>query len=71
MWVNEDLINTGEVSLVGLGCSREVEGGRVIDSWEGVVQGGVEADEGEMEGSSWILWLDGAGDVEAVVLKQL
>ena len=43
----------------------------MIDSWEGVVQGSVEADEGEMEESSWILWLDGAGDVEAVVLKQL
>ena len=52
MWGDEDLINAGVVSLVGLGCSREVEGGRVIDSWEGVVQGGVEADEGEVEGSS-------------------
>ena len=43
----------------------------MVDSWEGVVQGGVEAVEGEMEGSSWILWLDAAGDAKGEALKNL
>ena len=68
MGVNVDLINTAVVSLVGVVCSREEEVGRVIDSWAGASQGCVGAGEGEVEGASWDLWLDGAGDIEAVVL---
>lgn len=52
--------------MVGVVCSRNQEVGSVIDSCEGVSQGGVGASEGEVEGASWVLWLDGAGDGEAV-----
>lgn len=68
---NVDLIDTSVVSLVGVVCRGKQEVGRVMDSWVGVYQGCVGAGEGEMEGASWVLWLDGAADVEAVVLEHL
>ena len=68
---NVDFINTAVVPLVGVVCSRKQEVGRVIDSCEGVSQGCVGASEGEVEGASWVLWLDGAGDGEAVVPEHL
>ena len=68
---NVDLINTAVVSLVVVVWSRKEEVGRVIDSCVGVSQGCVGAGEGEVEGASWVLWLDGAGDGEAVVLEHL
>lgn len=62
---NKDVINTAVVSLVGGLCSRKQEVGRVIDSWLGVVVSCVEGGEGELEGASWDLGLDGAADGEA------
>lgn len=61
---NVEVINTAVVSLVGGLCCRKLEGGRVIDSWLGVVVCCVGGDEGELEGASWVLWLDGADDGE-------
>lgn len=62
---NMDVINAAVVSLVGGLCSRKQEVGRVIDSWLGVVGCCVGGGEGELEGASWVLWLDGAADGEA------
>ena len=61
---NRDVINTAVASLVGGLCSREQEVGRVIDSWLGGVVSRVGGAEGELEGASWVLWLDGAADGE-------
>ena len=64
-------IHTAVVPLVCVVCSKKQEVGRVIDSCEGVCQGCVRASEGEVEGASWVLWLDGAGDGKAVVPEHL
>ena len=61
---NVEVINTAVVSLVGGLCSRKQEGCGVIDSWLGVVVRCVGGGEGELEGASWVLWLDGAADGE-------
>ena len=62
---NIDAINTAVASLVGGVCSRKQEVSRVIDSWLGVVVCCVGGGEGELEGASWVLRLDGAADGEA------
>ena len=62
---NIDAINTAVVSLVGGVCIRKQEVGRGIDSWLGVVEERVGGGEGELEGASWVLRLDGAADGEA------
>ena len=61
---NIDAINTAVVSLVGGVCSRKQEVSRVIDSWLGVVVCCVGGGEGELEGASWVLRLDGAAEGE-------
>lgn len=63
------VINTAVVPLVGVICSREEEGSRVIDSWLDL--GSVGAGEREEEGASWVLWLSGAGDGEVVAPEHL
>ena len=62
---NIDVVNTAVVPLVGVVCCRKQEVGRVIDSWLGVVVCCVGSSEGELEGASWVLWLDGAAHGEA------
>ena len=66
--VNVDVIHTAVVPLVGVVCGRIQEVGRVIDSWLGVAACCVGSSEGEGEDTSWVLWLDGAGDGEVVTL---
>ena len=61
---NKDVINTAVASLVGGLCSRKQEVGGVIDSWLGVVECWGGGGEVELEGASWVLWLDGAADGE-------
>ena len=61
---NIDVINTAVASLVGGLCSRKQEVGGVIDSWLGVVECWGGGGEVELEGASWVLWLDGAADGE-------
>ena len=68
---NIDAINTAVASLVGGVCSRKQEVSRVIDSWLGVVVCCVGGAEGELEGASWVLRLDGAADDEAGALESL
>ena len=65
MIMNIDVVNTAVVPLVGVVCSRKQEVGRVTDSWLGVVVCCVGSSEGELEGASWVLWLDGAADGDA------
>ena len=65
------MINTAVVPLVGEVCYRKQEVGMVIDSWLGVVVCCVGSSEGEVEGASWVLWLDGAADGETVTLHHL
>ena len=65
---NIDAINTAVASLVGGVCSRKQEVSRVIDSWLGVVVCRVGGGEGELEGASWVLRLDGAADGEVGAL---
>ena len=50
-------------------CRKEV--GIMIGSWFGVVVCCVGSGEGEVEGASWILWMDGAADGEAGTLHHL
>ena len=68
---HSDVINTAVVSLVGVVCCRKQEVGRVIDSWLGVGVCCVGSSEGEVEGSSWVLWLDGTDDGEVETLNLL
>lgn len=62
---NVDAINTAIASSVGGLRSRKQEVCRVIAGWLGVAVCRVGRGEGELEGASWILWLDGAADGEA------
>ena len=64
-----DVISTSVAPLVGVVCFREQEVGRVIDSWLGVGVCCVGSSEGEVEGSSWVLWLDGTTDGELGTLQ--
>lgn len=66
---NVDVIDTDVVSLVGGLCSRKQEVCRVIDGWLSVVVWCVGGGEDELEGASWVLWLDGAADGEAGALQ--
>ena len=68
---NIDVINTAVISLVGVVCCSKQEIRRVIDSWLGVGVCCVGASEGEVEGASLVLWLDGAADGEVGTLQHL
>ncbi len=68
---NIDVISTAVASLVGGLCSKKQEVGRVIESWQSVVVCCVGGGEGELEGASWVLWLDGASDGEGGALEYL
>ena len=41
----------------------------MIDSWQGVGVCCVGSSEGEVEGASWVLWLDGTDDGELETLQ--
>ena len=66
-----EVINTAVVALVGVVCFRKQEVSRVIDSCQGVGVCGVGSSEGEVEGTSRVLWLGGAGDGEVGTLHHL
>ena len=66
-----DVISTSVAPLVGVVCFVKQEVGRVIDSWLGVVVCCVGSREGEVEGTSCVLWLDGAADGEVGTFQHL
>ena len=68
---NIEVINTAVVPLVGVVCFRKQEVSRVIDSCQGVGVCCVGSSEGEVEGTSRVLWLDGARDGEVGTLHHL
>ena len=68
---NRHVINTAVGPLVAVVCCRKQEVGRVTDSWLGVLVCCVGSSEGELEGASWVLWLDGAAHGDARTLKNL
>lgn len=65
------MINKDVVPLVYALSIGKHEMCRVIDSWLGIVACCVESLEGELEGASWILWLDGTADGEVVTPKHM
>ena len=71
IYINIDVISTAVIPLMGVVCFRIQEVGRVMDSWLGVVVCCLGSSEGQVEGSSWILWLDGATDGEVGTLHYL
>ena len=71
MFRNIGVINTAVVPLVGVVCFRKQEVSRVIDSCQGVGVCCVGSSEGEVEGTSRVLWLGGARDGEVGTLHHL
>ena len=64
-------VETAVVPLAGVVCCWEQEVVRVIDSREDEGVCCVGSSEGEVEGASWVLWLDGASDGEVGTLHHL
>lgn len=64
MGENIDVIDAAVHPSVGVVSSKELEMGRMIDSWLGVVPCLAGGGEDELEGPSLVLWFDRAGDGE-------